>query len=97
MEFQYNNHVHSATHQVLFLLDTGQIPQMGFEPGRHYSHLESVNEFKDWIKEVLDEVKAVLTKSKDNMVRYYNQRHTPAPNYQPGDKVYLNMSDIQTT
>src|SRR5277367_473473 len=31
------------------------------------------------------------------MARYYDQNHTPAPNYQPGDKVYLDASDIQTT
>jgi len=31
-EFQHNNHVHSATQQPLFLLDTGCIPRMGFEP-----------------------------------------------------------------
>ena len=30
-EFQYNNHVHSATQQTLFMLDAGQHPQMGFE------------------------------------------------------------------
>jgi len=32
VEFQHNNHVHSATQQPLFLLDTGRIPHMGFEP-----------------------------------------------------------------
>ena len=31
-KFQYNNHVHSATQQTPFMLDTGQHPQMGFEP-----------------------------------------------------------------
>jgi len=31
-EFQHNNHVHSATQQPLFLLDTGRLPRMGFEP-----------------------------------------------------------------
>ena len=31
-EFQYNNHVHTATQAIPFLLDTGWIPQMGFEP-----------------------------------------------------------------
>jgi len=30
-EFQHNNHVHSATQQPLFLLDTGWLPRMGFE------------------------------------------------------------------
>ena len=70
---------------------------MGFEPRQHHSHLESINEFKDWMKEALDKAKVALTKSKDNMARYYVQRQTLAPNYQPGDKVYPNMSDIQTT
>ena len=32
MEVQYNNHIHSVTQNTPFLLDTGQIPQMGFEP-----------------------------------------------------------------
>ena len=73
-EFQYNNHVHSITCQVLFLLDTGQILQMGFEPGQHRSHLESINKFKDRMKEALDEAKAALTKSKNDMARYHNQR-----------------------
>ena len=31
-EFQHNNHVHSTTQQPLFLLDTGRLPRMGFEP-----------------------------------------------------------------
>jgi len=31
-EFQHNNHVHSTTQQPPFLLDTGHIPCMGFEP-----------------------------------------------------------------
>ena len=31
-EFQYNNHVHTATQAVPFLLETGQIPWMGFKP-----------------------------------------------------------------
>jgi hypothetical protein len=31
------------------------------------------------------------------MARYYNQRRTPAPEYNPGDKVYLDGSDIKTT
>jgi len=31
-EFQHNNHIHSATQQPLFLLNTRHIPRMGFEP-----------------------------------------------------------------
>ena len=31
-EFQYNNHIHSSTQHPPFLLEAGQLPQMGFEP-----------------------------------------------------------------
>ena len=49
------------------------------------------------MEDALEEAKAALTKSKDNMARYYNQKQTPSPDYKPGDKVYLDASDIQTS
>ena len=70
---------------------------MGFEPGQPRSRLESVNEFKERMTDVLTEAKAALLKLKDKMAKYYDQRRTPAPDYQPGDKVYLDASDIHTT
>ena len=97
VEFQYNNHVHSATQNVPFLLDTGWILHMGFKLDQQQSHLESVNEFKEWMESALKEAKVALVKSKDNMAKYYNQKRTPAPDYQPGDKVYLDASNIQMT
>ena len=49
------------------------------------------------MKDTLDEAKAALVKSKDEMAKYYDRKRTPAPDYQPGDRVYLDASDIQTT
>jgi hypothetical protein len=49
------------------------------------------------MRNTLEEAKAALVKSKDDMARYYNQRRSAAPKYKPGDKVYLDASDIQTT
>ena len=46
-EFQYNNHIHSATQNIPFLLDTGRIPRMGFKLDQGRSNLESVNKFKE--------------------------------------------------
>ena len=97
VEFQYNNHIHSTTQNIPFLLDTGWIPHMGFEPDQQQSHVESINKFKERMEDTLKEAKAALAKSKDDMAKYYNQRRTPAPDCQPGDKVYLDTSDIQTT
>ena len=49
------------------------------------------------MKSTLEEAKSALAKLKDDMARYYDQRRTPAPEYQPRDKVYLNTSDASTT
>ena len=70
---------------------------MGFKPDQRQSNLESVNEFKERMESALKEAKAALAKSKDNMAKYYDQKRTPAPDYQPRDRVYLDASDIQTT
>ena len=48
------------------------------------------------MEDTLMEAKAALAKSKDKMAKYYDPRQTPAPVYKPGDKVYLDASDIQT-
>ena len=45
----------------------------------------------------LKEAKAALVKVKDNMSKYYDQRRTPALDYQPRDRVYLDASNIHTT
>jgi hypothetical protein len=95
-EFQYNNHVHSATQHPPFLLQTGRLPRMGFEPNQRPSNVESVNEFTEQMWNTLEEAKAALAKSKDDMSKYYNQRRTPAPEFHPGDKVYLDGTDITT-
>jgi hypothetical protein len=95
-EFQYNNHIHSSTHETPFLLDSGQHPRMGFEP-QAPSKVELVNEFMERMKEALDEAQAALVKTKDDMAKYYDRKHLPTPVYQPGDRVYLDASDIKTT
>ena len=96
-EFQYNNHVHASTQYPPFLLESGHLPQMGFEPDQCPSQVESVNKFMERMRSTLEEAKLALAKSKDDMARYHNQRCMPAPEYQPGDKVYLDASDMSTT
>jgi len=96
-EFQHNNQVHSSTQHPPFLLDTGHVPRMHFEPDQPWSHVESINEFRDWMEDTLEEVKVALAKSKDNMMLYYNQKWSLAPEFKAGDMVFLNASDIQTT
>jgi len=70
---------------------------MGFEPDQPQSHMESMNEFKDQMKDTLEEAKVALAKSKDDMTLYYNWKRTPALEFKVGDMVFLDASDIQTT
>jgi hypothetical protein len=56
-EFAYNNHIHSSTQQVPFMMDTDRLPRMGFEPNGPCSKVESVNEFRDRIASGVSEVK----------------------------------------
>jgi hypothetical protein len=56
--------------------------------------LELVNEFADQMAKGQEEAKAAITKAKDKYVMYYNRQHEPAPTFEPGDKVWLDGSDI---
>jgi len=96
-EFQHNNHIHSATQQPPFLLDTRHIPRMGFEPRQNHSDLETVNKFTERMRMAIEEAKSAIRKAQDDMKRYYNRRRTLALVFKPGDKVFLNASDIRTT
>jgi len=96
-EFQHNNHIHSTTQQPPFLLDTGRLPRMGFESQQNSSGLETVNEFMERIRMAINEAKSTIHKTQDDMKRYYDQCRTLAPVFNPGDKVFLDISDIWTT
>jgi len=49
------------------------------------------------MKDTLEEAKSALAKAKDDMARYYNRRCSPTLSFSPGDMVYLDSEDIQTT
>jgi len=97
VEFQHNNHIHSVIQQPPFLLDTGQIRHMGFEPRQNPSSLEMVNEFTKRMESATEKAKSMIRKTQEDMTRYYNQRRSPAPVFKPGDWVYLDASDIKMT
>jgi hypothetical protein len=95
-KFHYNNSQHSSTQQTPFMVDTGRHPHMGFEPQQPRSTLESANEFADCIALGIEEAKVALTKAKDEYAMFYNRRREPAPIFAPGDRVWLDGSDIAT-
>ena len=70
---------------------------MGFEPRQNPSGLETVNEFTERMRTAIEEAKSAIRKAQDDMKKYYDHRRTPAPVFNPGDKVFLDALDIQTT
>ena len=70
---------------------------MGFEPRQNHSDLETVNEFTERMRMVIKEVKSAIYKAQDDIKKYYDHRKTLAPVFKPGDKVFLDASDIHTT
>jgi len=70
---------------------------MGFELRQDPSSLEMVNKFTKRIESTTEEAKSTIHKAQEDMMRYYNQRRSPAPVFQPGDRVYLDASDIKMT
>jgi hypothetical protein len=95
-EFSHNNNVHSSTQQTPFMVDTGRHPHMGFEPHWPRSKLESINEFAERMAQGLEEAKSAIAKAKDEYAMYYNRRREPAPVFKPGDRVWLDGSNIAT-
>jgi hypothetical protein len=95
-KFQYNDTIHSLTQQTPFMVDTGRHPRMGFEPQQPCPTLELANEFAERMALEIEEAKAALTKVKDEYSMYYNRQCEPAPVFTPGDRVWLNGSDIST-
>jgi len=70
---------------------------MGFEPRQDPSSLETVNEFTKRMESTTEEAKSTIHKAQEDMTRYYNRRRSLAPVFKPGDRVYLDTSDIRTT
>jgi len=48
------------------------------------------------MRTVIEEAKSTIRKAQDDMKRYYDCRRTLAPVFNPGDKVFLDASDIRT-
>jgi len=49
------------------------------------------------MRTAIEEAKSAIRKAQDDMKRCYDRRRTPAPVFNPGDKVFLDASDIRTT
>jgi hypothetical protein len=53
VEFLYNSHVHSSMQHILFLLNTGHHPRLGFKPHQPLSKVKAVNKVTKQMRDML--------------------------------------------
>ena len=66
---------------------------MGFKPLVDAPDSDAVV-FRQQLEDSLESAKATLTQAKEQQALYYNRRHDRAPELKPGDKVYIDSSDL---
>ena len=93
-EFSYNDKVHAATQTSPFFADHGYHPWKGVE-GRLESNNETAQEFAQHMKKIREDAGIAMQKAKEKMKKYYDQKRIPAPDFQVGQKVWLEAKNIR--
>jgi Integrase zinc binding domain/Chromo (CHRromatin Organisation MOdifier) domain len=92
-EFSYNNKFQSSTLMSPFYANYGYHPCMGIEPRRQVK-VQSVDDFLKQLKKVQEETEAALHKACNDMTHWADHSRADAPNYKPGDLVWLSTQDL---
>ena len=94
-EFNYNDKVQSSTGYSPFFLNYGRHPHKDSEP-RSTAWTKSAEVFASRMKNLTKDATAALAHAAEDMKRYYDKYHLEAPNYQPGDLVYLEGTNLKS-
>jgi hypothetical protein len=94
-EFSYNDKVQSSTGFSPFYVNYGRHPYKGTNP-RWEAKSQSAIEFVEHIKKVREETEAALKQSAETMKRNYDKKKGDSREYAPGDKVWLEGTNITT-
>ena len=94
-EFAYNDSVHAATGQTPFFLNYGQHPWKGTDAPKEVRN-ESAKEFADRMKDAREEARAALRQASERSKTNYDRHARPSIEYSPGDKVYLEATNLRT-
>jgi hypothetical protein len=93
-EFSYNEKIQMWTGYSPFYLNYRQHPRKATEPRREVE-TEAADVFERRMKKIREEAAAALEKAASDMKKYDEGRQD-TPEYQVGDKVYLEGSNIMT-
>jgi len=87
-KFAYNNKMHLSTQMSPLKTNYGQDPRMGFEERKKRKY-EGAEKFIEKMKEIQEEVKAVLGKAQEKMKRHTDKKRAKVNDYKVGDLVML--------
>jgi len=73
VEFMYNNKIHMVTKILLFKVNYGQDPRMGFER-RKKKKYKAAEKFIERIKKIQEKAKVVLGKAQEEMKKFANRK-----------------------
>ena len=94
--FSYNDKEQTSTGQSPFFLNHGRHPNKGLEPRREVKS-QAAQDFVDNLTKARTEAQAALTKAAEMMKTFYDKKRADARNYDKGDKVWLEGSNITMT
>ncbi|SJL12751.1 uncharacterized protein ARMOST_16182 [Armillaria ostoyae] len=93
--FQHNNRIHSATGKSPFFVNFGRNPRIAPDSHSHTMlRTPASEEFKTTMKLIHDETKVALEKAATQMKNQYDKRKKAAIEYQTGDKVWLDTTNL---
>ncbi len=94
-EFMHNNQVHSATSKSPFMVLYRRNPRLIPNASNYYSISNpAAEEFMTTMSDIHRETCKALQKAATNMKRQYDKKKTSSRDYQAGDKVWLDSTNL---
>ena len=93
IEFALNNRYHSGLKTTPFYANFGYHPHIGSLP-RIQSPIESVEDFIDHLHQIQKDTEKSLEQAAEDMKRFYDRNRNPLPEYEVGQKVLLDNTNL---
>ncbi|SOV04857.1 uncharacterized protein UDID_17215 [Ustilago sp. UG-2017a] len=97
-EFSYNNAEHASTQLTPFFANYGYHPRFSFDntdPASPALFL-TARSYADQLKQLHEYVRGELVKANSQAAEQFDKRRLPAPQFRPGDRVWLSADNIRS-